>query len=111
MDARHRPGFTRKDTDGISLQSFSPSSSDPTKRDDKAVEDTKHDGQVGVEPLDHLDEALPAYDPDNDGAAHIKEPVTTAEDLVTQVIHVQDDPSLNAWTFRVFFLGMFFRSS
>jgi hypothetical protein len=30
---------------------------------------------------------------------------TTAEDLVTQVINVEDDPSLNPWTFRTFFLG------
>jgi hypothetical protein len=31
--------------------------------------------------------------------------VETNEDLVTRVIHVEDDPSLNPWTFRVFFLG------
>jgi hypothetical protein len=29
----------------------------------------------------------------------------TERDLITEVIHVQDDPSLNAWTFRVWFLG------
>jgi hypothetical protein len=32
--------------------------------------------------------------------------VTTAEDLVTQVIGLEDDPSLSPWTFRAMFLGM-----
>lgn len=31
--------------------------------------------------------------------------VTTAQDLVTTVISLTDDPSLNPWTFRMFFLG------
>lgn len=29
----------------------------------------------------------------------------TAADLVTQVIDLDDDPSLNPWTFRMFFIG------
>jgi hypothetical protein len=29
----------------------------------------------------------------------------TAEDIVTTVIHVDDDPTLNPWTFRMFFIG------
>ena len=32
--------------------------------------------------------------------------VSTAEEIVTKVIHVDDDPTLNPWTFRMFFLGM-----
>ena len=31
--------------------------------------------------------------------------VRTAKDLVTHILHVQDDPSLNPWTFRMVFLG------
>lgn len=31
--------------------------------------------------------------------------VSTAEEIVTKVIHVDDDPTLNPWTFRMFFLG------
>lgn len=31
--------------------------------------------------------------------------VTTAEDLITRVIDLEDDPTQNPWTFRVFFLG------
>lgn len=30
----------------------------------------------------------------------------TADDIVTQVLAVEDDPSINPWTFRMFFLGM-----
>jgi hypothetical protein len=29
----------------------------------------------------------------------------SAEDIVTQVIHVDDDPTMNPWTFRMFFVG------
>ena len=29
----------------------------------------------------------------------------TAKDIVTQVIHLDDDPTMNPWTFRMFFLG------
>ena len=32
--------------------------------------------------------------------------VSTAEEIVTKIIHVDDDPTLNPWTFRMFFLGM-----
>ena len=33
----------------------------------------------------------------------------TAEDIVTTVIHVDDDPTINPWTFRMFFIGEFLR--
>lgn len=29
----------------------------------------------------------------------------TAKDIVTQVINLDDDPTINPWTFRMFFLG------
>lgn len=32
--------------------------------------------------------------------------VSDAKDVVTHVLHVDDDPGLNPWTFRAFFLGM-----
>lgn len=32
-------------------------------------------------------------------------PLTTAEEIVTHVINVDDDPTLNPWTFRMFFIG------
>ena len=48
---------------------------------------------------------LPSYD---DAEALSKEnaaPLATAEEIVTHVIHVDDDPTLNPWTFRMFFIG------
>lgn len=32
-------------------------------------------------------------------------PLETAEDIVTHVIAVDDDPTLSPWTFRMFFVG------
>jgi hypothetical protein len=31
---------------------------------------------------------------------------STAKDLVSQVLALEDDPSLNPWTFRMWFLGI-----
>lgn len=47
---------------------------------------------------------MPAYSDveGQEGEIHLD----TAEDIVTQVIDLEDDPSLNPWTFRMFFLGM-----
>src|ERR1700760_3621842 len=42
---------------------------------------------------------------DEDGEEHYTRPAETAEDLITEVIHVRDDPTLNPWTFRVWFIG------
>jgi hypothetical protein len=33
--------------------------------------------------------------------------VANMEDIALKALHVDDDPSLNPWTFRMFFLGMF----
>jgi len=32
-------------------------------------------------------------------------PLETAEDIVTNVIHVDDDPDMNPWTIRMFIVG------
>jgi hypothetical protein len=48
--------------------------------------------------------AAPAYDEENaghDGHLH----VASAKELVTNVLSVDDDPTLNPWTFRMWFLG------
>lgn len=51
-----------------------------------------------------LDTEVPGYDPErtDDGGLG---PLETAEDIVTHVIHVDDDQDMNPWTFRMFFLG------
>jgi len=32
--------------------------------------------------------------------------IESVEDLVTKVLHADDDPTLNPWTFRMWFIGM-----
>lgn len=52
---------------------------------------------------------LPAYD-DAEGLGDKPGPLETAEEIVTHVIHVDDDPTLNPWTFRMFFIGEYMRN-
>lgn len=47
---------------------------------------------------------LPRYT-DEEGHGGDVNHLDTAEDIVTSVIHVVDDPTLNPWTFRMFFIG------
>jgi hypothetical protein len=47
---------------------------------------------------------LPVY-VDDDSSEHFIVPPKTTRDLITEVIHAVDDPTLNPWTFRVWFLG------
>lgn len=53
----------------------------------------------------HDEDHPPQYEDAGDGFAKVTAPVETAKDLVTQVLHVDDDPTLSPYTFRVFFLG------
>lgn len=46
---------------------------------------------------------VPPYDGEPDRRGSVV--VATAEDLITQVIGLEDDPSLSPWTFRAMFLG------
>jgi hypothetical protein len=41
----------------------------------------------------------------HDEKVHVKPP-TTARELVTEILLVEDDPSLNPYTFRMWFLGV-----
>jgi hypothetical protein len=45
---------------------------------------------------------------DEEGSETYNTPAETAKDLVTEVLHAEDDPTLNPWTFRVWFLGKHF---
>jgi hypothetical protein len=50
-------------------------------------------------------EPVPLYEGE-EGLRRDSVVMETAEDLVTNVIGLDDDPTLNPWTFRAFFLGM-----
>ena len=95
---QQRPGFARQDTDrAISLKSLDRGESSKPKL---AEANTNDNGKVDAIVADA---ELPQYE--GEDKIHDEGHVSTAEDLVTQVIHVDDDPSLNPWTFRMFFLG------
>ncbi len=59
-----------------------------------------NDDEKALHVAEGSSEFLPAYSEEGGHA-----PISTAKDLVTQVIHVEDDPTLNPWTFRMWFLG------
>jgi hypothetical protein len=99
-----RPSFTRQSPDvvfdekpkGFSTGVQSPGSSD-----------SKENEANGYKGTNAFDTVVPAYHDledlrDEDLRGHLN----TAEDIVTTVIHVEDDPTLNPWTFRMFFIGM-----
>lgn len=43
---------------------------------------------------------------DEEGRGGEVNALETAEDIVTAIINVDDDPTLNPWTFRMFFIGL-----
>jgi hypothetical protein len=50
---------------------------------------------------------LPRYTDEEHQDSDVR-PLETAEDIVTTVIDLDDDPTLNPWTFRMFFIGAYF---
>jgi len=94
-----RPSISRQESDpnydekplGVS------SGVDPAKSDHSKSSDEEK-GAFEVPPAYYVDPEVPI------GEGDIKN-LETAEDIVTTVIHVDDDPTLNPWTFRMFFIG------
>lgn len=108
MSMASRPGFLRKDTERHGSVDVTQTDVDPVASGSKTYElgnvDSKHGGFVDID--EGTTETPPDYENDaGDGFAKVTGPVETAKDLVTQVIHVDDDPSLSPYTFRLFFLG------
>lgn len=107
-DPKQRPGFSRADTDitssGIELE---PSSS---KRDFSKVPHTHTKTGIAagsvkeVSPYQENDDYSIHEGTAGDYVAEEHKVVETAEDIVNQVLSVEDDPTLNPWTFRMFFL-------
>ncbi|KAI9642621.1 hypothetical protein NHQ30_009426 [Ciborinia camelliae] len=107
MKPTHRPGFTRAGTDtsfsrhGQLSEIAASSTSDPyqTQGNSSATDIEKNTYEVeshtSIEKFDAAKE-------DHFGETIV---VTDAKDLVTHVLHVDDDPSLNPWTARAFFIG------
>lgn len=102
--AHSRPAYTRRDTD-MSLTEMQ-SSADHKPLSSSAVNKPDKHVDVNVRPADDTDPA-PAYDNNDDLSTREPRVVHDAKDIVTTVITVEDDSSLNPWTFRMFFLGIF----
>jgi hypothetical protein len=91
MTAYQRNGFTNPDIAEEKHEGIFQQSEPRTPSNDE-------EKSIGVEP--HESHLI-----DEDGEKLYTEPAETPNDLITEVIHVTDDPSLNPWTFRVWFLG------
>lgn len=100
-----RPTYVRQDTDtAISLRNFDDKGeSSKSKLGESEQVDTEFGGGKTDAHVDNQ-EVLPQYDEEGQTLPQANN-VNGAEDLVTQVLHVEDDPTLNPWTFRMFFLG------
>lgn len=109
--ASQRPGFARTNTErhengaDIELQNRDPGVGKSTGTYEINDPDVKDGTYVDVKDAHDFDDSPPHYEDGGDGFAKVTEPVETAKDLITQVLHVDDDPTLNPYTFRVFFLG------
>jgi len=101
-----RPGFGRQDTDLAGGITHAP----PTMTNDiemSPVDNKKGEGFIDVKEGSSAStgENPPDYNNESgDEFANVTQ-AETAKDLVTQVIHVDDDPTQNPYTFRLFFLG------
>lgn len=100
-----RPSFSRQETDAVGRNEKPTGNSSGFESRDSKESVNKEKVEYNVS--DHS--PSPPY---HDHEAFIGEGeirnLDTAEDIVTTVIHVEDDPTLNPWTFRMFFIGKFF---
>ncbi|KAL1627518.1 hypothetical protein SLS56_006342 [Neofusicoccum ribis] len=102
-----RPAFSRENTD-IALHELEPQRSSSSQPQAEFVVPKANDGKNTRESAkveDVPSESPPPYEGERTrfGEAIV---IEDAKDLVTTVIHVEDDESLNPWTFRMFFLGI-----
>jgi hypothetical protein len=95
-----RPGFVSRNTEG------DPDASHASK--EKAFGSIEHglDSDVSKTGVDvDIQDGELHHGQGDDGFAEMNAPVETAADLVTQVIHLDDDPTEQSLTFRTWFLG------
>ncbi|KAF2768319.1 OPT superfamily oligopeptide transporter [Teratosphaeria nubilosa] len=107
-----RPGFQRTNTERHEDGTFELT---PYKQNDPGVgnskgsyefrdPDVKEGATISI--THDSDASPPEYEDAGDGFHKVTEPVETAKDIVTQVLHVDDDPTLSPYTFRLAFLGI-----
>ena len=109
--ATKRPGFHRALTEKEQDVELQEGIGDGAPGDSKGTyqvrdPDVKEGVTIETNPQ-REDDYPPEYEDAGDGFHKVTAPVSTAKDLVTQVLHVDDDPTLSPYTFRVFFLGTY----
>lgn len=97
--ASQTPSYEEKTETPVTASESNSSKSDSQEKNSHDFPNEK------VESMAVVNESPPAYNAEADDHFGETAVVTTAKDLVTHILHVQDDPSLNPWTFRMFFLG------
>lgn len=60
-------------------------------------------GDTDINVLEKMDNESHTLSQDEKENFHVP---TTARDLVTEVLRVEDDPTQNPWTFRTWFIGI-----
>lgn len=78
-----------------------------TDSEDPVTEGTKHTDPEKAKSITNVDQDGDDYDvrkEDHFGEATV---IKTAKDLVTHVLHVDDDPTKSPWTFRAILIGKF----
>ena len=100
-----RPSFSRHDTDAVVNEDEKKPYGTTTSVDKSSAEFRGSKESVGK----GFEAGITEPPPYHDTEAAIGEgeigALETAEDIVTTVIHVDDDPTINPWTFRMFFIG------
>lgn len=90
-----------------SIHSADDAGSDEKHVDTGYVKSLDHKTPIGEPFAETKGTGLPVYEGDAVAGTHEATGIVeTAEDLITRVIDLEDDPTQNPWTFRVFFLGM-----
>lgn len=96
-----RPGYISRNTDGGDLNAPITSKEKHLSSNEHGVDNnfSKADIEVDVQNGELHQE------PSEDGFVDKNVPVETAADLVTQIIHLEDNPDEASLTFRTWFLG------
>ena len=104
-----RPSFTRHDTDAVPNEDEKKPYAVTSGADNSSGEFRDSKGSTEKKPFEDGTTEMPPYYHDTEAAIGEGEigALETAEDIVTTVIHVDDDPTINPWTFRMFFIGQY----
>ncbi|MCJ1411801.1 hypothetical protein MMC19_005893 [Ptychographa xylographoides] len=115
--ATHRAGFGDGIEESTPAVAYNPHAGEPTEKEREAgfghsssisknsSGSESPNKEINEKSGDYVSGAVPAYD-EEEGNHSGKLRVENAEQLVTSILSVDDDPTLNAWTFRMWFLGL-----